>query len=139
MDLRSLADRLTVVEAKLRCMENAAARSSPPAGLSTGERQVYEAQIRCLKEDFAQERSDRERLASRAEVLERMLSHAKLEYSKLERQFMATRNVHRAEYNRIYGRDPGWYQSDCAEDTEEAEKESQTVPGATGSSEKSLP
>ena len=100
-----------MVEAKIRYLEGQIDKQ-PPRQVPHVEREIYEAQIKCLKEDFAQERADREKMASRAEALERMLTEAKQQYGKLERRLYCMQNVHRAEYNRIYGKDPSWYQSD---------------------------
>ena len=60
-------------------------------------------------------------MASKAEGLERILASVKQEYGKLERRLHATQNIHRAQFNRTYGVDPPWYQSDSGCDGGEEE------------------
>lgn len=70
------------------------------------ERVAYQAQMKLLREDFMQERADRERQAGKAHGLEMQLNATKLEYNKLNCKLSAIRNAYRALYTRTYGVDP---------------------------------
>ena len=138
---RRLEERLLVVEEKLGLVPP---RNVPPPPLKSGEREAYDLQIRVLREDFLNERRDRENIASRLETVTLQLECAKRENSRLQCQLAAIHNVRSYTYNQQYGTPPprpfrtevsdawegGESIADCEEEEEEEEREGE-VGGRT--------
>ena len=120
MDRQAL--QFTRLENKIKALEyrlSAASRNrctsvsiqtAPPSvasqTMSDSERAAYKQQIKVLQEDFLQERSDRERMSSRVDTLQRQLKFVKQEHNKLECKLASLRNVYRALHTTAYGVPP---------------------------------
>lgn len=100
--LRRLEERLLAVEEKL----GLAPPQNAPKPLKSGEREAYDLQIRVLREDFLNERRDRESIASRLETVTLQLECAKRENSRLHCQLAAVHNVRSYTYDQQYGTPP---------------------------------
>lgn len=87
-------------------------RARAAAAMDEEQRNVYEAQIRVIKEDFQQERDDRAREHERAQRLEEKLAEVKAQLESVQRQQMldfadrrqrSLENYEQQYYQRTYG------------------------------------
>ena len=117
--MAELISRIDHLEARVAGLEyRTRKRVDITTSLTDEERFAFEEQMRTLREDFLQERADRERMASKAESLQRQLTLVKGEYNSLQCRLASMQNIRRATYNRRFGVDPPAYQCDGAEEDE---------------------
>ena len=131
--MAELINRIGHLETRVAGLEyRTRKRVDVTAVLSDEERFAFEEQMKVLRDDFLQERADRERMASKAESLQRQLTLVKSEYNSLQCRLASMQNIRRATYNRRYGVDPPVYQCDGDESDEEcvAEKDGPLKEGA---------
>lgn len=95
--MEALDRRVTLVETAINKLMAEHNRKSEGMSMADEDRAAYEQQIRVLREDFHQEREDRERMAYRNEALELRLEKLQKEYTALECQLTSMQN------NRAYG------------------------------------
>ena len=100
------------VEALERAMSGQ--RTTSSCCVSSEERAAYEHQISALREDFQQERADRERMASRCASLQLQLEAAEKEHNMQMTRMSALMNTRAYNRNRVPG-----YRRDADVETEE--------------------
>lgn len=82
------ARRMEQLETKVRALER---RLCPE--MTSDERHIYEEQIAIIREDFLNERRDRERLAAKNLQLTDQLERIKMQYNRLQCRLNALQNM----------------------------------------------
>lgn len=87
--MEALDKRVTIVEKAISDLQR---EEAGKMSMNDDERAAYEQQISVLREDFKQERKDRERLASRNVTLGMRLEKLQKEYAELECRLASVMN-----------------------------------------------